>query len=52
MIKKSVLLALAHGSEEIESMSIFGVLKRTAAEITVAKVPSDSHDKGLHVVMS
>ena len=40
------------GSEEIESMSIFSILKRASATVVVAKVPKDIHDVDLNVVMA
>ena len=34
-------MAIAHGSEEIETMAIIGTLKRAEADVTIGKVMSD-----------
>lgn len=51
-VLKRVLMPLANGSEEIEAMSIFGILAWVKADITVAKVPESHDDHGLGVNMS
>ncbi len=40
MLKPKVLVAVANGSEEIETVSIIDTLRRAEVDVTVAKVKS------------
>ena len=46
---KRVMVAIANGSEEIETVSVVDILRRAQADVTVAKVDGD---KGLMSTMS
>ena len=40
---KSVLVAVADGSEDLETIAIIDLLKRSQLDVIVAKVYDDSH---------
>ena len=52
MKKRNVLVTIASGGEEIETVTIVDVLRRAGANVTLAKVGTDSNGANLDCQMS